>query len=107
MHRCAAAAGTEYSPLRDLPARHETENLSVLHNPYEFPIQALRDLKQDWDSYGAKPIDESVIQRAYELWRQLAGFWSVVPMSDGGIQIEQHCDGFDIEIVVARCSERR
>lgn len=68
----------------------------------EFPLQMLRDLKQDWDSYGAAPIDERVIQKAYEIWRQVSGSWSVVPMSNGGVQLEQHRDGFDIEIIIER-----
>jgi hypothetical protein len=68
----------------------------------EFPMQMLRDLKRDWDSYGAAPIDERVIQKAYEIWRQVSGSWSVVPMSNGGVQLEQHRDGFDIEIIIER-----
>lgn len=86
------------------------ENLSVLHNPHEFPLQMLEDLKPNWDSYGAPPLDKETILKAFDVWRQLdglSGHWSVVPMSSGGIQIEQHRDGWDIEVVIERCSQRR
>lgn len=65
-----------------------------------FPFGDLRRLKPNWDSYGGKPPDEKTIHRASDIWHELSGEWDVVPMSDGGIQIEQHCDGFDIEITV-------
>jgi hypothetical protein len=67
----------------------------------EFPFHMLRDLKKGWDSYGAPPIEPRCIRKAYELWRCLPGDWSVVPYPDGGVQLEQHCDGFDIEVVVS------
>ena len=67
---------------------------------HEFPHAMLRGLKANWDSYGGAPIDERCIQKAYELWRQLAGRWDVVPHSDGTVGLEQHADGFDIEIDV-------
>lgn len=69
-----------------------------------FPMAMLRSLKPNWNSYGAPVIDERCIQKAYELWRQLSGEWQVVPCSDGGVQLEQHRDGFDIEITVSAVS---
>ena len=67
----------------------------------EFPFKDLRNLKANWDSYGAVPIDERAIQKAYEIWRLLPGrAFQVVPTSDGGVQLEEHRDGFDIEITV-------
>jgi hypothetical protein len=69
----------------------------------EFPVQMLRDLKPNWDSYGAGPIDERCIQKAYELWRCLSGRWDVVPTNNGGVQLEQHRDWLDIEILVEIC----
>lgn len=69
-----------------------------------FPHAMLRSLKLNWNSYGAPAIDERCIQKAYELWRQLSGEWQVVPCNDGGVQLEQHRDGFDIEITVAAAS---
>ncbi len=52
--------------------------------------QRLLELKPDWDSYGAKPISAAAIIT-------LCGF-STVPCSDGGIQLEVHLHGFDVEI---------
>lgn len=71
-----------------------------------FPHKMLRDLKPGWDSYDAEAIDERCIDKAFELWRQLSGEWQVVPCNDGGVQLEQHCDGFDIEITISRTQER-
>lgn len=68
----------------------------------EFPFTMLRGLERDWDSYGAEPIDERCIQKAYELWRQLAGDWQVIPTNCGGVQLEQHREGFDIEMMIER-----
>jgi hypothetical protein len=66
----------------------------------EFPMKMLRDLKANWDSYGALPIDERCIQKAYQLWKELDGGWQAVPCSDGSVQLEQHSGGFDIEIQI-------
>lgn len=72
-----------------------------------FPRAMLRGLKANWNSYGAPPIDERCIQKAYELWRQLSGEWQVVPCNDGGVQLEQHREGFDIEITVSRAATEK
>lgn len=72
----------------------------------EFPFKDLRDLKENWDSYGAAPIDEGCIQKAYEVWRQLSGDYQVVPTSEGGIQLEQHKGGFDITVCVSSAPRR-
>ncbi len=54
--------------------------------------QTLLALEEDWDSYGAVPIAVAALET-------LAGF-SVVPCSSGGIQLEVHRDGYDIEIEI-------
>lgn len=63
-------------------------------------FQSLLDLQPNWDSYGAKRINPACVQKAYEIWRQLAGIWLPVPHSDGTVGLEQHQGGFDIEIDV-------
>ena len=63
-------------------------------------FQSLVDLEPNWDSYGAKRINLACIQKAYEIWKQLAGIWLPVPHSDGTVGLEQHQGGFDIEIDV-------
>lgn len=76
-----------------------------MSSPGHFNHKELRDLKPGWDSYSAKAIDSRCIEKAFELWRGLGGVnWSVVPCSDGGVQIEQHKDGIDIEIRVSPAS---
>lgn len=49
-------------------------------------------LRPGWDSYNAPPITPAAIETV--------GRIHVVPCCDGGIQIEAHRDGWDIEIVV-------
>lgn len=66
-----------------------------------FDHKMLRDLKPGWDSYSAKPIDPRCIEKAFQLWREIPGPWIVVPCADGGVQIEQHRDGLDIEITIS------
>ena len=63
-------------------------------------FQSLLDLQPNWDSYGAKRINRECVQKAYEIWKQLAGTWLPVPHSDGTVGLEQHQGGFDIEIDV-------
>lgn len=70
-----------------------------------FQHKMLRELKPGWDSYDAKAIDPRCIDRAAVLWGQLSGDWQVVPCADGGVQLEQHRDGLDIEITVSPAQE--
>lgn len=58
-------------------------------------------LEPNWDSYGAPALDRRCVAKANEIYLRLPGAWDVVPCSDGGVQIEQHKDGFDIEITVS------
>lgn len=66
-------------------------------------LAALRQmcfLEPNWDSYGAARIEPRAIERAIILLDSLAGDWTPVPMSDGGVQLERHDEGFDIEITI-------
>ena len=49
-------------------------------------------LGPNWDGYGGKPITPAAVKTIEH--------FAAVPCSDGGIQLEIHRDGFDIEIVV-------
>ena len=53
-------------------------------------VQSLRDLPLNWDSYGSPKIGEGAL-------KVLQGL-QVVPTSPGGIQVEWHCNGYDLEI---------
>ena len=58
-------------------------------------IYTLYELGAGWDSYGAMPIDQRAIE-AVQRFVTVAG--CAVPLSDGGVQLEWHVDGWDIEI---------
>lgn len=58
-------------------------------------------MEHNWDSYGAPPIDERAIKKALEMLDLLPGPWSAVPCVDGNVQLEQHINGFDIEIQIS------
>lgn len=62
----------------------------------------LRGLKPNWDSCGADPPLEKSIAMAehIEVCLEDLGPWSMVPLSDGGVQLEVHRGGWDIEIAV-------
>jgi hypothetical protein len=65
-------------------------------------LLALLRLPQDWDGYGAVQIQEQIAQKALmvlvEVMENDALAPSVVPLSDGGIQVEWHRRGRNIEI---------
>ncbi len=46
-------------------------------------IESFKELKEDWDSYGGRPIYPCAIAKAKEL---VEGFF-VAPLPDGGIRI--------------------
>jgi hypothetical protein len=66
----------------------------------------LRTLPQNWDSYGAGPIDPKVVQEAMNLMNGILWPTSpapcVVPLSSGGLQLEWHRQGIDLEVVFDR-----
>lgn len=55
--------------------------------------QELRGLAAGWDSYDADPITTAAINAVRS--------FAVVPCSDGGLQLEVHRDGWDIEIEIS------
>ena len=67
-----------------------------------FPSERLSNLQSNWDGYGALPPSPRTIAEALNIWVWLPGDgWQVVPVPSGGVQIERHRDGVDIEISVA------
>jgi hypothetical protein len=62
----------------------------------------LLTLPHNWDSYGARTIDPYVVQAAMDSMNRLLGPESpaprVVPLSNGGLQLEWHRKGIDLEI---------
>lgn len=53
---------------------------------------ALGELHVDWDSYGSPPTTQKAMATVEE--------FATVPTSAGGIQLEIHRDGYDIEIEI-------
>lgn len=66
----------------------------------------LLTLPENWDSYGAAPIVPTIINEALSLMNGLLGPTSpaprVVPLSSGGLQLEWHRKGMDLEIIFDR-----
>jgi hypothetical protein len=69
-----------------------TEVKETKVNAYRF--ETLRRLPENWDSYGAARLDPAVIDRAQLFLARV----SVVPCSDGAVQLEWHTHGLDLEI---------
>jgi hypothetical protein len=59
-------------------------------------LAKLRQLKHGWDSYGGLPPTPEAIAVAEILLQP----GSLVPSPDGGLQIEWHQGGYDIEITI-------
>lgn len=75
-------------------SRNETKPAKI---PDEIPQLILDWLRianhPNWDGYGAPPTSKSAIETA----RCLAG----VPLPNGGLQIELHAHGWDVEIEIS------
>lgn len=63
-------------------------------------------LPPNWDSYGAGAIDQKTVQEAMSFIDGLLGPITpaprVVPLSSGGLQLEWHRQGIDLEVVFDR-----
>lgn len=73
-------------------------------DPVMQQLRMLIALQQDWDSYGAPPLDPHVLRSAVRLlmrsMREETPAPFLVPLSTGGLQLEWHQGGFDIEVEV-------
>jgi hypothetical protein len=82
------------SPANDLPAWVK---------PTISAFIGIHNLPDNWDSYGGKAINRDLIQQSLSILGLVAQpdspAPSVVPMGDGGIQIEWHRKQQDLEIV--------
>lgn len=61
------------------------------------PLDRLRALNSDWNSYGAPAIDPRAISVAESI---LGTPGQATPTNQGGVQIEWHCGGVDLEFVI-------
>ena len=64
----------------------------------------IMQLPPNWDSYGAQPVQSVLVGRAVEILSRVmeenSPPPSIVPLNDGGLQMEWHLRGQDVEIVV-------
>lgn len=67
-------------------------------------INELLSLEPDWDSYGGLPTSEAAARKAIKIVSgfvaQSARLPAIVPVNDGGVQLEWHNNGWDVEIEV-------
>jgi len=93
-----------------LPVSSDKE--STFGDPY-FPawwtqslqrIGLLLDLEENWDSYGARPIDRRVAYNAVQILQEIAPAGlpvpAIVPTANGRLQFEWHAGGIDLEFEV-------
>jgi hypothetical protein len=67
-------------------------------------ISRLGELKANWDSYGGRPIDPYCAMAAIQFVLSVLGpsipTPAIVPLNRGGIQLEWHRRGVDLEVAV-------
>jgi hypothetical protein len=68
----------------------------------ENDLNELLSLPPNWNSYGARPIDPVIVRAAREMLHRLAQPHTprpnVVPTVRGGVQLEWHTGGIDLEL---------
>lgn len=87
--------------LLNTPAARESPppGKTASHGLARSQLENMRTLPANWDSYGAVVIDHRCIDRAHAVLNELQTVgWAAVPCTDGGVQLERHQDGLDIEI---------
>jgi hypothetical protein len=79
----------------------------VLENVYaRRSLEAMTKLEKDWDTYGAAPINKRCIEKAYRMLNVMPGTWMATPTVDGGVMLEQHEDGFDMQLEISSAETR-
>ncbi len=85
----------------------------VVESPGELPawvaptvdaLGSLLELDAEWDSYGGHAVDPNCVRAAlklaFDVLQDDSPSPSVVPTSQGGVQLEWHTSGVDLEIEV-------
>lgn len=92
-----AKSGCGFRDTRDIP-----EALPVWFDTTLKSITELLQLAPNWDGYGASEVKQEVAANALtDLWNLLdndSPTPSVVPLNDGGIQVEWHRHGRSLEL---------
>jgi hypothetical protein len=94
----------------EYPLPHGELVLGVRGDPPDWVAPTLKTLgqlltlPQDWNSYGSRAVDPACAWAAWQLLLLVMGedspVPSLVPTSRGGVQIEWHAKGIDLEIEV-------
>jgi hypothetical protein len=71
-------------------------------------VYELLSLNENWDSYGAAPVRQEFVASASSLLQSIMDQDTprpaVVPTTPGGVQVEWHCGGIDLEIEIESTS---
>jgi len=77
-------------------------NLGNWFAPTAMAVARLLELEPNWDSYGAPPVErvhaEAILNLLTEVMEDDTPVPAVVPTSIGGVQVEWHIAGIDLEI---------
>lgn len=93
------------------PATGQIIDLGVLNRVEHITaeLDALKNLREGWDTYGAPPINHEVIDYALRVYAhaaiQTSRVPSVVPTVAGGVQFEWHSSRADVEIEIVSAGE--
>ena len=81
-----------------------TEGFFRLPDEIEAEIAKLVTLPQGWDGYDGLPVQAGVAERARRLLKEIMGYTpiipAVVPLSDGGLQLEWFVGAYEVEVAV-------
>src|SRR5205823_4313543 len=65
-------------------------------------LNTLVSLRENWDSYGGSPLDPRLLVSAVRLLDRTMRYETpapfIVPLSVGGLQLEWHQQGIDVEV---------
>ena len=79
-----------------------TRDVWDILNPTVRRLAQLCSLPEDWDTYGAAAVEEKVVHAAIGVLVRAINIGmpqpSVVPTVHGGVQLEWHFGGYDLEI---------
>lgn len=89
-------------------ATSATRIIETVEEPWRFVVEArlkkLADYAEGWDGYQSPPPHPSVIAYARSVLNSVMKFDTpppaIVPMSEGGLQLEWHRQGYDIELAI-------
>lgn len=101
-----ALAWIAESPAATVESRlaEDAEEFFRLPEEIEAAIAKLVTLPQGWDGYNGLPVQTRVAERARRLLKAIMGYTSiipaVVPLSDGGLQLEWFVGAYEVEIAI-------